>query len=303
MSSIVERLTKRGLISPPRFIPTNVMYETVMGSVAYGVSDDMSDRDITGFCIPPKNLVFPHLAGEILGFGRHKERFKGYQKHHIMHPDEQVEYDLNIYSIVQYFYLCMECNPNMIDSLYTPRECVMHCTEVGNMVRDRRDLFLSKWAWHRFKGYSYSQLNKMRGKNVEPGSKRDKIRERYGYDVKFAYHVVRLLYEAEMILNEGTIDLRRHREHLKSIRRGEFPKEAVIAWASEKEAALERAYETSKLQYEPDENAIKQLLLDCLEHHYGSLDGCIVRAGAAVDALRQILDLCERTLSHATAQH
>lgn len=301
MSSTVERLTKRGLIKPPNFVVSNTMYETMMGSVAYGVSDDLSDKDTLGFCIPPKDLVFPHLAGEILGFGRHKKRFECYQKHHVFHPDEQVEYDLNIYSIVKYFFLCMENNPNMIDSLYTPRECVLHCTEVGNMVRDKRDLFLHKGAWHRFKGYSYSQLHKMKGKQVEPGSKRDKIRQRYGFDVKFAYHTIRLLYEAEMILNEGTIDLRRHREHLKTIRRGEIPEQEIIQWASEKEAALERVYETSKLQHSPDENALKQLLLDCLEHHYGSLDGCIVRADAAVDALRQIQELCERTLKHAAA--
>jgi predicted nucleotidyltransferase len=296
MPSTVERLTKRGLITPPNFIVSNTMYETVMGSVAYGVSDDLSDRDTLGFCIPPKDMVFPHLAGEIPGFGRHKQRFDCYQKHHVLHPDEQIEYDLNIYSIVKYFFLCMENNPNMIDSLYTPRECVMHCTEVGNMVRDSRDLFLHKGAWHRFKGYAYSQLHKMRSKEVEPGSKRDKIRQRYGYDVKFAYHTVRLLYEAEMILTEGTIDLRRNREHLKAIRRGEVTQEDVIKWASDKEAALERAYETSQLQHSPNENVLKQLLLDCLEHHYGSLKATIIRDGAAVAALRQIQAIVERTL-------
>lgn len=296
MPSTVERLTRRGLIKPPSFVVSNTMYETVMGSVAYGVSDDLSDRDTLGFCIPPKEVVFPHLAGEIQGFGRQIQRFKGYQKHHVLHPDEQVEYDLNIYSIIQYFHLCMENNPNMIDSMYTPRECVMHCTAVGNMVRDSRDLFLHKGAWHRFKGYAYSQLHKMRSKVVEPGSKRDKIRKRYGYDVKFAYHTVRLLYEAEMILTEGTIDLRRNREHLKAIRRGEVEQEEVIRWASEKEAALERAYETSKLQHSPDEDALKQLLLNCLEHHYGSLSAVIVRDKAAVAALRQIQSIIERTL-------
>lgn len=296
MASTIERLTKAGLISPPSFVRSNTCYETVMGSVAFGVSDDLSDRDTLGFCIPPKEVVFPHLAGEIEGFGRHKQRFKVYQKHHIFEPSEKVEYDLNIYNIVHYFFLCMENNPNMLDSMFTPRECVLHCNRIGEMVRDNRKLFLHKGSWHKFKGYSYSQLHKMKGKNVEPGSKREKIRERYGYDVKFAYHVVRLLYEAEMILTEHDIDLRRHREHLKSIRRGEVSQDEIIRWAGEKEAALERAYEESTLRYKPDEVAIKQLLLNCLEEHYGSLQGAVTLPGQERQALVDIQKILERAL-------
>lgn len=39
------------------------MYETIMGSVAYGVNTDTSDFDTVGFCIPNKDIVFPHLRG------------------------------------------------------------------------------------------------------------------------------------------------------------------------------------------------------------------------------------------------
>lgn len=46
-----------------------------MGSIAYGVFADQSDRDIYGFCILPKEDVFPHLAGEIPGFGQPKMCF------------------------------------------------------------------------------------------------------------------------------------------------------------------------------------------------------------------------------------
>ena len=69
MPSVTQQLAARGLIRPPGFLPTNVMYETLMGSVAYGVSTDHSDRDLYGCCIPPKDEIFPHLAGEIPGFG------------------------------------------------------------------------------------------------------------------------------------------------------------------------------------------------------------------------------------------
>lgn len=294
MSSIVERLTQKGLIRPPAFVVSNTMYETIMGSVCYGVSDDLSDVDTLGFCIPPKDMLFPNLAGEIQGFGRQKKRFMGYQQHHVKDVGAEKEYDLNIYNIASYFHLCMECNPNMVDSLFTPTECVLHCTKVGNMVRDRRKLFLHKGAWHKFKGYAYSQLHSMDSKNPEPGSKRSIIRERYGYDVKFAYHVVRLIGEVEQILVEGDIDLRRNREQLKAIRRGEIPVEDIRAYFNEKEKNLEKLYHESKLPYSPDEKAIRTLLLECLEEHYGSLSECVVNPDAATVALRDIAEIVHR---------
>lgn len=298
MASTVQRLTKLGLIKPPSFLPSNVMYETIMGSVAYGVSSDTSDMDVYGFCIPSKELIFPHLAGEIEGFGRQKKRFEQYQQHHIIDESEMGgkgrEYDLSIYNIVKYFSLCMENNPNMIDSLWTPQECVLHITKVGNMVRDNRRMFLHKGSWHKFRGYAYSQLHKMAGKRPEAGSKRQKLREEYGFDVKFAYHVVRLLDEAEQILANGDIDLRRNREQLKAIRRGEMSEQEIREWATAKEKNLEEMYHNSKLPHSPDEKKIKKLLLECLEEHYGSLENCLVQPDAALQALRDVQEVLDR---------
>jgi len=289
MTSVVQRLEGAGVIKPPAFVSSNIAYEAIMGSVAYGVSSDTSDMDVYGFCVPSRQIVFPHLAGEIEGFGRQKKRFDQYQQHHIKHGDK--EYDLSIYNIVKYFSLCMENNPNMVDSLYVPDSCVLSSTQVGQMVRGARDMFLHKGAWHKFKGYAYSQLHKMSGK--QPIGKRVEIREEFGYDVKFAYHTVRLLYEAEQILSEHTIDLQRHREHLKAIRRGEVSEDDVRQWATSKEKSLEKAYETSTLRHSPDEGAIRALLLNCLEHHYGSLEGCVVDESRAAAAIRQIKGIIE----------
>ena len=51
MPSAVQKLAELDLIRPPKYLPTNTMYETIMGSVAYGVSSDTSDMDVYGFCI------------------------------------------------------------------------------------------------------------------------------------------------------------------------------------------------------------------------------------------------------------
>ena len=288
--STLQRLTDRGSIVPPRWLPANVQYETIMGSVAYGVSNDSSDMDIYAWAIPPKEDIFPHLRGEILGFGHQTKRFEQFQEHHIHAPDELAghgrTYDVTVFGIVKFFALAAENNPNVIDSLFTPHTCVLHSTQVGNLVRENRRLFLHRGAWPKFKGYAYSQLHKLAIK--EPTGKRAELVAEHGYDTKFAYHIVRLLGEAEQILVEGDIDLQRDNERLKAIRRGEWPESRLRQWAADKEADLERAYAASKLPPTADEGKLKALLLACLEQHYGTLEGCLVEPDRAVAVLRAI---------------
>lgn len=164
MPSNIDRLLSKELITPPSFLKNSVQYEVLTGSVAYGVSSDTSDMDIYGFCIPPKDIIFPHLAGVVLGFDNKYRKFEQYSQHHIKDKEAKKDYDITIYNIVKYFRLCADGNPNMIDSLFVPRRCVLHSTQIGEMVREKRHLFLSKLCFHTHKGYSYSQLAKMNSK-------------------------------------------------------------------------------------------------------------------------------------------
>lgn len=276
-------------VHPPGWLPNNLCYETVMGSVSYGVSSDESDVDVYGICLPPKELVFPHLAGEIFGFGSQVKRFEQWQEHHVAALDKV--WDFQVFGIVKFFQLAMENNPNVIDSLFTPRRCVLSSTAVGEYIREHRCDFLHKGAWHKFKGYAYSQLNKIRTKT--PGGKRAELVEAHGYDVKFAYHVVRLLLEVEQILVSRDIDLERDREQLKAIRRGEWPLERLEAWAQDKEKQLEAVYHSSTVPYEPDEALLRSHLLHCLEAHYGDLSSAVAKPDEAMRLLRQIARLTE----------
>ena len=143
--------------------------------------------DVYGFCIPEK-MVWPHLRGEIPGFGTPLPRFDQWQEHHIADRDalggHGRVYDFAIYSIVRYFQLCMENNPNMVDSLFTPHDCVLHITAIGQHVRDNRRLFLHKGSWHKFKGYAYAQLHKMGSPKEARTGKRLALYDEFGYDVK-----------------------------------------------------------------------------------------------------------------------
>jgi len=251
-------LTDQYAQTRPDCVTNSLHYEILTGSHAYGTSRPESDFDIYGFCIPPPDVVIPALAGEIDGFGTKSQRFHQWQLQH-----KETNTDITIYSIVKYFHLCMGCNPNMVDSLFVPEKCVLYESKVGKLVRENRHLFLSKKAWHTYKGYAYSQLKKIRTKN--PVGKRKSIVEKYGYDVKFAYHLVRLMDEVEQILTEGTIHTERDSQRLNAVRNGEWELNRLEKWFVQQERLLEDAYLKSDLPYTPRENEIKELLIDCLE--------------------------------------
>jgi uncharacterized protein len=300
MPSYTQSLTEKKLTSPPPWLAANIHYETITGSMSYGVSSDSSDLDLIGFCIPKKEAIFPHLSGHIEGFGEQPYRFNQYQQHHIMDKSARggkgQEYDITIYNIVKYFQLVTNCNPNMIDSIFVPNTCITQMTQIGQMVRDNRKMFLHKGVWHKFRGYAYSQLHKMSTKN--PIGKRKETIAKYGFDVKFGYHVVRLIQEVEMILNECDLDLQRGNEVLKAIRRGDRTAEWIVQFFEDKEKQLEQAYNDSKLPHKPDEEKIKELLLNCLEQHYGSLSSVIntpiVNENAAIQALKDIMAIINK---------
>jgi hypothetical protein len=346
MGAIFDKLLGEYLIHPPSFMKNNVHFEVMMGSIAYGCSSDNSDVDLYGFAIPPKDIIFPHIAGHIPGFGRKKPvQFEQFQQHHIVSKSAGKEYDLAIYNIVKYFQLCMENNPNIIDSLFVPRRCILHSTAIGEHVRENRKLFLHKGSWFKFKGYAFSQMNKLKNKTlnewlhfckeydldhavgeeylkhdttlpkqvVDRGislirkidqsgnrSKRIDTIAKHGFDVKFAYHVVRLLNEVEQILTEGDLDLERNREQLKSIRRGDWSLDEITEYFSAKENELEALYTRSELRQVADEDSIKTLLLECLEMHYDNLDDSIVKPDRTLSALKEIQEIADRALAYSS---
>jgi len=279
MTSYAIEAKNRRLVNQPKWLAEGLHYEVIMGSNAYGVASDSSDLDLYGFATPPVEMTFPHLAGEISGFGQQIQRFEQWQEHHV-EGWKQVDgksqtLDFSIYSIVKYFQLVMENNPNMVDANFCPDRCVTHITPLGQHVRDNRKLFLHKGSKFKFLGYAYSQLKKIRTKTNYSNPKRASDVEKHGYSTKFAYHLVRLVNEGRQILEEGDLDLERSREQLKSVRRGDWSLEHLEKWFEAQELQMEEVYSNSKLRNKPDEKAIRTLLVECLEMQYGSIDSLL----------------------------
>jgi predicted nucleotidyltransferase len=260
--TLVADLTAKKLASPPPFVVSNTVYETKMGSEAYGCSLGKSDYDVYGFCIPPLDMIFTHLKGEIVGFGNQTQKFEVYQEHHMKDVDVNIEYDVSIYSIVKYFQLLMENNPNMADSLWTYDEDVITQTKISKMVRDNR----------RYLGYAHAQLHKIQNKHGHLNEKRNADIQKYGYDTKYAMHCLRLMNEVKQILLTGDFDIKNNAKHNIEVRQGKYTLTQLEQEFYNQEKHMAEAFEKSTLPLRPDEEKIKKLLVDCIEEFHGKLD-------------------------------
>ncbi len=124
------------------WLKDRTIFVTLHGSQAYGTSTADSDIDLKGLCIPPR------------------EYFLGY-----MHKFEQAEssqpYDMVVYGLRKFMQLAADCNPNIIEVLFTSPEHWVLSTGFHEKLYMNRHKFLSRKARHTFSGYAHSQLKRI----------------------------------------------------------------------------------------------------------------------------------------------
>lgn len=262
----LHRLYLDKVFTPPDWLLPNLQFLCLSGSESYGCRTDLSDVDITGIVIPPKQYIVPQEYGFIYGFDTFPE-FKSYEKHHIKDKDKDQELDLTVFNIVNAFRLMANNNPNWIDILFVPRRCVVYSTEIWEKVIQQKKLFLSQEAVNKYRAYSFSQMKKL---DRVPIGKRKEGFDKHNFDLKFAYNLVRLNLSAEQIL-QGDLDIERDREVFKSIRRGEWTLDQVKEWFFSQSKKLDRLQEKCTLPLKTDKEKIKNLLKECLNLQYQNM--------------------------------
>lgn len=135
-------------------LPENLILLGFRGSVAHNMyipqndPSGIDDKDVMGVYIGPRE--------HYLGFGRSdvKERFIG-------------EWDAVSYEIRKYIGLLLKLNPNVLSLLWLPDRQLIYQHELGRILRERKQIFVSKAAYHSFNGYAYAQFKRMTHFNQE----------------------------------------------------------------------------------------------------------------------------------------
>jgi len=141
-----------------------ILYDTIIGSHAYGTNNENSDVDKKGFYwIPLKSFLGLHPP--------------------ISPKETQISDEKNdktYYTLFNAFELLRTANPNAIELLWTPQDCVLYKHPIIEDLFDNRDLFITKQAYHSHFQYALAQVKKAKGKNKKvhnPAPKERPVKE------------------------------------------------------------------------------------------------------------------------------
>ena len=172
-------------------------------------------------------------------------------------------------SFSKWFNLMVQQNPNVMELLWHVETNYVYRDDLyWNRVFNVRDQLLSKKLKHSYGGYAWAQLQRLTKLNQKANQNEKRLSsvQTYGYDVKAASHVFRLLNTALDALVEGEIHVMRpERQFLLSIREGNYKYEELLAMANEKIKLVEEAYVRSFLRNKLDSNFHRNLHLGILK--------------------------------------
>lgn len=124
-----------------RWLKDHVLYVTQHGSKAYGTNIATSDDDYRGVCAVPREYVFGAK--------------KNFEQAQFKDPD------MEIYELSRFVRLASDCNPNILELLWTDPSDHVVMTPFFEALIDKRKLFLSKKVFHTFTGYAHGQLKRL----------------------------------------------------------------------------------------------------------------------------------------------
>jgi len=94
------------------------------------------------------------------------------------------------------------------------------------------------------------------------GSRKELV-SKYGFDTKFASHLIRLLLEGKELLITGNLIFPlQYADLLKDIRYGKYELAKVLELSEELESDIEKLYDATKLPLKPNYKAVEQFVID-----------------------------------------
>ncbi|QRA42157.1 DNA polymerase beta superfamily protein [Chryseobacterium cucumeris] len=131
-----------------------LLFEAISGSRAFGLATENSDTDIRGVYYLPKEDFFglnyiPQISNETN--------------------------DLTYYEIGRFVELLQKNNPNILEILASPEDCILYKHPLMDLLKTED--FLSKLCKDTFAGYAVSQIKKAKGLNKKIVNPIDKERK------------------------------------------------------------------------------------------------------------------------------
>jgi hypothetical protein len=124
----------------------NLIVKHLAGSHAYGTSTPESDTDYRGvFCADPINLLTPFFP--------------------VREVEDETEEDTKLYELAHFMKLCLDCNPNVVETLWVDDSAIIAAGDAYDHLRTYRHELLSSKIAFTTSGYALAQLKRIKGHN------------------------------------------------------------------------------------------------------------------------------------------
>jgi hypothetical protein len=137
-----------------------ILFETVVGSQAYGTATPESDFDKKFIYVLPE-----HLCSFI--------------------PQIHVNKDFVGFELNEFLKLVETANPTILELIAMPEYCIIHKDPVFDLILNERDKFITKKCADSFGGYSRAQIKKAKGQDKMMNWEKNKVTRKNPIDFCF----------------------------------------------------------------------------------------------------------------------
>lgn len=240
--------------------PTTILRGLVGSSVHGLMLSGTDDRDEMGVCLEPRRYV--------VGFGKFEQwvyRSAVEREGNAGARSQAGDLDLTVYSLRKWARLALQGNPTVLLLLFLPDNAIVARTAVGEQLQKLAPAFASRRAGKRFIGYLEAQRQRLVGERGQRDINRNDLVEKFGYDTKYAMHMLRLGYQGVEFLESGRLTLPVQepvRSHLMEVRQGHSNLSEVLAECTQLEVRLSALLNSSPLPAEPDVRTVESFVMD-----------------------------------------
>lgn len=231
--------------------------EVVVGSTLHGTSvdDGLEDLDLMAVVVER-----PH---QFIGFAPTDTWVSRTKPMGVR--SEAGDTDLSVYGLRKFLHLALKGNPTILLALFAPFSFIRRHDARGLQMQELAPAIVSKQVYAPFRGYMKQQHERLLGLRGQRNVTRPELVERYGYDTKYAGHIIRLGLQGEEILSTGRLTLplpQEQRDLVISVRTGHYTLAAVSELIIDAEDRINAAYERSALPERPYAKDVQEWMLD-----------------------------------------
>lgn len=240
--------------------------EVTVGSTVHGtnVDDGLEDLDVLSVVVETPRTY--------LGFSQTDTWVERTKPEGVR--SEAGDVDRSMYGVRKFLSLALKNNPTILLAFFVPPEHIRYITLDGANLRRLYPLIVSRQCIGPFQGYMKQQHERLLGLRGQRNVTRPELVNAYGYDTKYAGHIIRLGFQGVELLRTGKLTLpmpEPERQLVVNVRTGMYTLAHVSELIIEAEESLKRAAIETELRPYPDREAVQEWMVNLYLREFSEL--------------------------------